>query len=1840
MRGEGCGLLVLKRLSDATRDGDNILALLRGSAINQDGRSSGLTAPNGVAQEAVIRTALANARLQAQDIDVIEAHGTGTPLGDPIEMKALGAVFGDRPAETPLLVGSVKTNIGHLEAASGIAGIMKTILAMQHGVVPPHLHFKKPNALIPWDSLPVLIPTTPIPWPGKPGRLRRAGVSSFGFSGTNAHVLLEEGPAGTSLAPSNTSPREQLLVLSTQSTSSLRVLAGKYQALLKQQDGPSLADVARTAARGRSHLAERLAFVADTAAQAAEQLEQFVANPEGSGAVTARFSSGTPREIAFLFSGQGAQYPGMTRELYETEPAFRETLDRCAVIADQFLPAPLLPVILGDDPDANRLNDTAFTQPALFAVEYALAGLWKSWGVEPAVVMGHSVGEYVAACIAGVFTLADGLRLIVERGRLMSALPRDGSMTAVFASRERVVQALRGFERDVDIAAVNGPENVVISGRKEAVATIIENLKRDQVESAQLNVSHAFHSPLMDPMLDAFERLAQSVQYSAPSIGLISNVTGRLSGSDVATAAYWRRHARDAVQFADSIAVLHEEKIRTFVEIGPASVLVGMGKRCPRAADATWLASIQKGRGDRRSMLECAARLHVQGQPLAWNAVSDPTARAVELPSYPFERERYWLDAFGRTAPIANVGGTSTGHPLLGHRLSSPLQLFQTTLSIATTSWLADHRIYDNTLLPAAVFVELAIAAAREIFKSADVALEEVSILAGLTIPDEGAVSLQVVVTPREGGTQFVQVFSRPVSGPADGEDGAWTLHLSGSAALSAIPTPQAGLRVLPAEGQILRDVPAYYAKLQEQGAHYGPSFQGISSIARVGAQVLGRIKLPETVLADNHQFMLHPVIMDAAIQLIGVGLPWADDPRSTDDICVPVGLGTYRVYRTAPTDVWCHIESIRTNAGESSIVCDMTLTDNAGEIVATVAGVEMHRVTRATMLMAKAGQAVQRPEWLLQVDWQEVATPVPATVERGRWLIVTDDVARAAGIVVALAALGALTTVAQHATDFKETVSGCELDLTRAAQYQRLFAISAGETIRWEGIVWMVSGEKLFATGDAQALHAVHAFQLETLLAALPSIAETDARLYVITQGSQAVARSVPNLAEAPMWGFANVVASEYPALRTTRIDLDPKLRADDASVLVASLLSPDEEGRVAIRNGVRYVARLAQGTLVTNTTGKSARLEIAERGTLSNLALVPVPRAQPGHGELEIRVHATGLNFRDVLNALGMYPGDAGALGNECSGVVTAVGDGVPEFQIGDEVVSMVDRSFATYVIALANQTVIKPASLSFVEAATIPVTFLTAEYAMRTLANVQPGQRVLVHAATGGVGMAAIQLARQAGAVVFGTAGSPAKRAMALQLGATHVSDSRSLQFVEDFQNLQGFDGVDIVINSLAGDFIPSSLGLLKVGGHFIEIGKTGIWDTAAVASAFPGVQYHPLYLGEVTAAEPLVIRDMLQRLMNDFASGVLKPLPTTVYALDEAEDAFRFMSQGLHTGKIVVEQPRAPVVRSDSSYLITGGMGGLGLLCAQWLVDMGAKHLVLTGRNQPSPLADSQIAVLRERGITVEIVRCDIAQERDTAAMLSHIGQHLPPLRGILHVAGVVDDAMLPEQTPTRIQRVLAPKIRGCLNLDLLTRHLSLDFLVLFSSGAAVLGSPGQSNYAAANIFLDAFAHARRAGGRHALSINWGIWSSVGMAAQMDEQHQRRWASQGLEMISPTQGIRMMQDALMGSALPNVAALPFNKARLPKDLGSFFERLAAGTATRGARTDSTGDVMAAMKGASDADRLGLVEKFLADQVMRILALPASRMRTDQSLMDIGMDSLTAMELRNRVQSALQV
>jgi acyl transferase domain-containing protein/acyl carrier protein len=1864
VRGEGCGVIVLKRLSDAVAAGDNILALIRGSATNQDGASSGFTVPNRAAQQALIQQALTMAKLKPAEVNYVEAHGTGTSLGDPVEVKALAAVLGeDRSPDRPLMIGSVKTNIGHLESAAGIAGLMKVVLSLQHQQLPPHLHFNQPNPYIPWDELPVKVTTALTPWQTGE-RPRIAGVSSFGASGTNAHVVLEEAPT-LALEPSRVHRPFHLLTLSAKTPEALTQLTQRYQDYLSTYPNSALGDICFTANTGRSHFTHRLGVVSGSTAELTNQLAAFTSGEETSGIIQGQVTTTESPKIAFLFTGQGSQSVGMARQLYDSQPTFRAVLDRCNEILLPYLNKPLLEVLYPPDGSSADVDQTAYTQPALFAVEYALAQVWLSWGVQPSVVMGHSVGEYVAACIAGVFSLEDGLKLIAHRARLMQALPPDGEMVSLLASPQQVKPLLQAHADKVAIAAINAPQSVVISGKKEVVRSLCQTLETQGIKHKALTVSHAFHSPLMEPMLAQFEQVARQINYSAPKLKLISNVTGKLASSEITTAEYWCRHVRQPVLFAQGMETLYQQGYRVLLEVGAKPILLGMGRQCWQSEEGVWLPSLRPGVSDWQQMLSTLSQLYVQGAAIDWQAVNSEYAnRRLVLPTYPFQRQRFWVEEseaqHATHQPFSKNGTTKSAHALLGRQLRSAAKdvQFEAELSQNSTLFLPDHQIYQQVVLPGTAYLEIALAAGASALKTKQLILEDVSIQQALILQDE-AKTVQCILSPAETSGYAFQIFSLSEHETEE----IWTLHAAGKIRVAASESlDRIDLSALQAHYTETIAPETYYQKLRTQGLEFGKNFQGIQQIWRQEQAVLGRIELPDLLKPDASSYQLHPVLLDACFQIFGA--TFQDSDRQA--VYLPVGVEQLQLYQNPGDRLWCQVQVPAVlNGNTQRLHADLTLFDDTGIVIAEVKGLAVQRATRQALL-----RSLQQDlgDWLYRIEWQ----PKPiATVEQSRsrnWLIMSDSEVAATRLAEQLEERGDRCIIAISGSEY-ECISETHYQFNplEPTHFQRLLSDSLDAAHpTYQGIIHLwdseVNAESELSIAQLEAAQAQSCGSLLHLLQALTSQKwEAQPQLWVITRGAQAVGetRSPLQIKHAALWGLGRVITSEHPDLQCVRLDLDPNANCDDLTDLIQELSASDREDQIAYRQGERHVARLVRYRPAASAQLLSLhepfRIKISEYGTLENLTLAPLSRRTPEPNEVEIQVRAVGLNFRDVLNALGMLKAHTEAMGitstddlpfgGECAGVITAIGAQVTHLKVGDEVIAaQALGSLSSHVTLPAAFVVRKPKDLSFEAAATIPTAFLTAYYGLHHQAQLKAGERVLIHAAAGGVGQAAVQVAHHLGATVFGTA-SPTKWQHLQQMGVAQVFHSRTLDFAPQVLAATEGSGVEAVLNSLNGEFISKSIEALGTGGRFVEIGKIGIWSTEQMQQARPDVRYSPFDLLDISLAEPDAIAILLAELMTKFEQGTFQPLPHKVFAIGDVVNAFRYMAQAKHIGKVVISIPvideaTQPTIRGDSTYLITGGLGALGLKVAEWFVAQGAKHLVLTGRSGMSESNKSAIATMQQSGAQIEVMTADVADPNSVKRLLESVQGSMPPLKGIIHAAGVLDDGMLLGQNWERFQRVLLPKVAGAWNLHYLTQEIPLDFFVCFSSIAAILGSPGQGNYAAANAFLDALAHHRQATGLSGLSLNWGGWSEAGMAAALHSRNQAKWAVQGVKMIEPAQGLQILGEVLHSSAA-QIAILPVDWSKflgqMPPEVRMPLLESFAASAEPGSAQQS--EFLQQLEATPVSDRKTLLLTHIRSQIARVLGLGSpEQIGLQQGFADLGMDSLMAVELRNRLQTSL--
>ena len=2284
VRGEGCGILVLKRLSDAEADGDRIWGVVRGTALNQDGASQGLTVPNGEAQQQVIADALAWAGVAPADVDYVETHGTGTPVGDPIEAEATGMAY-RAGRDRPLLIGSVKTNVGHLESAAGAASLIKVMLAMKRGVIPSHLNFRDPNPEIPWDRLPLQVTAEPTEWPRHGDRRPLAGVSGFGWSGTNAHVVVEgygapdaavegndpqrwmrgpsrpvaiDAPAGMGDPAAASKTRSaRLLPLSAKTGEALRDLATRYVGWLEERfEDPSdgeeadqlLADAAWTAGVGRSHLARRAGVVFSDGDSLKAGLTVLAEGDEPPRRAATR--------VAFAYTGQASQWVGMGRALYDSEPVFRAVLDRCDEVLQAERGISMLAVMFGSGAAAEDLDDPAWTQPCIYAIECALTALWASVGVQPDVVVGHSLGEIAAAHAAGAFSLEDGLRFAAARGELMGGLPEDGAMAAVFATPERVAAAVEELNASTggspaSVAADNGMHQV-ISGPAGKVESLLEGFESEKVWVRRLRKSPAYHSALVEPALDDLEVVVDGIETVEPSVAYVSSMTGRvLEAGEVLDGRYWRRQARAPVAFRTCVETLAATGVDTVIEIGPDTVLgptvATAWPQQPGTAEPAITSSMRKpstGKpdpADGSGFLDAAAAAYSAGVDLSFEGLfSTESRRRVPLPGYPFQHQRHWVEPPRRRRQTA-------GHPLLGTRHDSPRgeTLYTTEMFRSDPAWLDDHRVYGRVITPGALYGSMAAAACEPPGDSRSLIVEDLQLHSPMIFeeddPEDAAEaagrSVQFVLDPADGAApRRFEAFSR-----SDGEDG-WTLHAQGQVSSGTSPSPSTEPLELEQLGADLTavDIAEFYRARADAGVDLGESFRTLHSLSVGDGEALGEVTLPDGV--DGGGAVMHPLLLDGCFQVMAAArrttgaedgspyLPfgwerlWLDGPLPDRLLCharlrepggetdgEPAGpreviaadlrfytidgtslggLDSYTVKRatraallsaseglddllyevvwrdrplpdgvvpadflpnpaavaarSSPFEAYLEAAAVDT-AGRASLLTDLERlswryalqalerlgwqrtggTEIEPDSLRQQLGVlpEHGRVFRRLFeLLARAGVVEAAGDTFvvksgsidslspeMPRDPEEFAAEMAGRYEHGSTEIglfrrsadalaevLTGDadpltllfssgeptaadlylkapVARAANQMLADAVAALLEQLPEdrrlrvveigagtgsataavlpelpegrfdyiytdisagffaeaegrfggreacityrvldiekdpaaqgfdyhsydlliasnvlHATRYlSETLEHCRnllapsghlvalenlrgqgwLDLTfgqldgwwRFADSCRPHHALAGPAVWRQALadagfdgaevlgadesdpaqepdrgvilaqgpakvterpgIWVLAADQtgmagelaarlasrnqtvVLATDETAPEHAApppdgvsldvinmeqrsdwlalfeslppevplngvgHFTALDnrgaqaateelasdvkrataTALALLQGLADADLAVtkgvWFVTRGGQVLEHErVDGVAGSALWGFGKVAAREATHLQPRMIDLDP-VENVPLPDLSEEFLYPDPETHIAYRTGHRQTARLVRTSAGTERlslpepAGEAAwLLEPDPQGALEGLRVDATPDRPLAAGEVRVAVLATGLNFWDMFRSLGVI--DEGLLGGEFCGRVLEVGPDVTTVQEGDRVVGLAFGTFSSEAVTCEEMVAPAPAGLPAAALATMPTAFVSAALSF-DCSGLDAGEKVLIHAGAGGVGLAAIQLAQAAGAEVFATASAP-KQAYLRSLGVRNVYDSRSTKFGEQILEATGGIGVDVVLNSLTGPgFIPASLSCLAQGGRFVELARMDILSHDEMSEARPDVGYWILELDVLKEHDPDQPGEALRRVMQQLATGELKPLVHTRWSLAEAGPAMKYMRAARHIGKIVFAASPLETgrLRSDRTYLVTGGLGGIGCTMAEWLADRGAGAIVLNGRRDPDPEAAAVIDGLRERGATVSVELADMTDAAAVDAMLTRIAGTLPPLGGVIHSVGVLSDASIPNQSWERFEQVLWPKVLGAWQLHRATVDLDLDLFVLFSSVAGVMGNPGQSNHAAANAFLDVLAAHRRSRGLAGQSIAWGAWSGLGEA----EEHRERIAGQleaaGTGWITPLQGLRAFDRLVrQDPAAPMVAAVDWQVvSEGDQHRSPFVEDLLAVAGSSGAQQETQADLLSELGQSPPAGHEQILVEFLRRELQAVMRLP-NLPSSSAEFADLGMDSLMAVEFRNRV------
>ncbi len=1831
--GEGCVVLLLKRLPDAIADGDRVLAVIRGTAANQDGRTPNIATPSEQAQVAVYQAALAAAAVDASTIGMVEAHGTGTPVGDPIEFASLAAVYG---VTGPTALASVKTNFGHLQSTSGPLGMMKTILALQHGVVPQNLHFNRlPDRLADIETK-LFVPQATTPWPTNGQRPRRAAVSSYGISGTNVHAILEQAPEHTPVPADDDAPTDAPLLFPVSATSAeqLRVTSRRLAEWVDEQASATngtatkltLKDLGYTLARRRAHRPVRTALAASSFSELGAALRDVADND-----LSYQPAVGTDdRGPVWVFSGQGSQWSRMGASLLATEPVFAATL------------AAVEPVIARESgfsvTEAMSAPDTVTgidrVQPTIFAMQVALAETMRAYGVRPGAVIGHSLGEAAAAVVAGALSLDDGLRVICRRSRLMTRIAGSGAMASVELPAQQVLSELsmRGLS-DVALSVVASPTSTVVGGATASIRALVAAWEEKDVMAREVAVDVASHSPQVEPILEELVEVLADLEPMAPEVPYYSATLWDPRDAPTWTADYWAENLRYTVRFAAAVRAALEDGFRVFGELAPHPLLIHAIEQNASSLD-TPIAALAAMRREVEMPLGLrgfVADVHSAGAAVDFSG-HYPVGRLVDapLPTWTHRELMLTRDTADHQSHGASVMGV---HPLLGahvHLLEEPERhVWQGEVGTKRHPWLGDHQVRNVAALPGAAYCEMALAAARTTLGDAceirDIRFEQM-----LLLDDETSVSAAASAAA-PGSFDFAVITHR------DDEH----VHRA-SAVLHVLPDsdrPSAhDMTALLADHPQRLDGGELRNIFDGIGIQYGPAFAGLAA-AHIAegtvSTVLAEVALPGSIRSQQSEYGIHPALLDACFQSVVVHPEVQDAGRG--GLLLPLGVRRLRCYESTRNAHYCLMRVTASAAGECE--ADLDVLDSDGVVLLTVEGLRIGAGVSQGELAHR-----QLNERLLTIEWQRSDQPDASQADAGSWLLVSaSEAAEPLSMLLAdeLKLHGGQCTTVSWPLQSNEPIG---------AQSLRSLAGGTGFT----GVV-VLTGP---STRDPQEFpvhrgreYVQHLVRVARELSELPG---EPPRLYVVTQNAASVLPAdLANLEHAGLRGLARVIDTEHPHLRVTQIDVDNA--ADDvvATQVALQVQSGSEEDETAWRDGDWYTARLRPGplrpderqTTVVESEREGMRMQIRMPGDMESLEFVATPRVAAGPGQIEVAVTAASINFADVLVAFGRYPTFEGfrqQLGGDFAGVVTAVGPDVTSHRVGDRVGGIsANGCWGTFVLADARLAVTLPPEVSLEDAAAVTTASATAWYSLHDLARINAKDKVLIHSGTGGVGQAAIAIAQAAGAEIYATAGSDERRELLRDLGIEYVYDSRTVEFAEQIRRDTDGYGVDIVLNSLPGAAQRAGLDLLAFAGRFIELGKRDIYGDTRLG-LFPfrrSLSFYAVDLALLTYSHPEMIGKLLTTVYRNTADGVLPVPRSTHYPLRDAATAVRLVAGAKHTGKVVLDVPRTgrvdavvppsqvPVIRADGAYIISGGTGGLGLFLAAEMAAANCGRIVLNSRSEPSAEAQAAIDRIRATGADIRVERGDIADPATARRLVEVATESGLEVRGVLHAAAVVEDATLANVTDDLVERCWTPKVHGAWNLHRATADQPLDWFCMFSSAAALVGSPGQSAYAAANSWLDAFAHWRRAQGRPGTAVAWGAWAEVGRATAVAEGF-------GVA-ITPAEGARAFQTLLSHdrgyAGYAPITGTPW--------LAAFAQRsrFAEAFQSMGQNPTDAGKFRAELDELPLEEWPSAIRRRISEQLSILLRRTVD---PDRPLSEYGLDSLGNLELRTRIETEMGI
>lgn len=1843
VRGEGAGVVLLKPLEDALRDNDRIYALIRGTGVNQDGQTNGITVPNGNSQTELIRKVYTENNIDRKNIHYVEAHGTGTPVGDPIEFNAINDALSEGGAlNEKCLIGSVKTNIGHLEAGAGVAGLIKAALCLHHNAVPPNLHFNNPNPKLNYEKSMLRVPSKLETLPE--GKESFASINSFGYGGTNAHAVLQQFQAnGVNGEEEYKLTKEDPIIfpICAKNPKALRALTQQYKNYLEQED-ENFAQVLSNVIYRRSHHAERLTFVASSKQDLLRKMDAYEEEIVLKGVTEGVVSTENP-EVVFVYTGMGPQWWKMGRELMEKEPVFYEAVKECD---QEFVSITGWSILeeLQKDEEVSKVKETYIAQPANFVIQVALTRLLAHYGITPTAIVGHSVGEVASTYISGALTLRQALLVSYHRSRLQHLTSGKGTMLAVGLAEAEVLEDIKGYD-DISIAAINSPSSVTLAGEEASLKKVAEKYEASGVFHRMLDVTVPYHSPVMNEIKEELLEVLNSLEGAPTHLDLYSTVTGdKISGEQINN-HYWWRNVREPVYFAKTIDALTRDEYKVFIEVGPHPVLRNSMVQCVQnSKNHHFLQTLNRKEGESLNFFTNLSALFTLGCELNWERWVEKLP-FLSLPSYTWQKEHYWLES--EKSMEDRLG--RKGSVFLNYLVTAPQLTYKVELNKYFFPFLNDHIVHDKVVFPGAGYIAAGIALyQQEISQEVPFRLEDIKFQQFLAIDP---VAIQHLYTSYNPENNHFNISSKD-----EGEDSSWFARATGKYVVGKYTNTSNSIDFDEVRQRLHGNLSEekIYERLSKSKLEYGPYFRTIKSINLGQTELIAEIKGHEDLEA-NHGYFIHPTLLDACFQSAIV---------FDDSEFVPVSIGKMHCNFPPGNEFLCY--SRLTSSTNNAAIVDLIICDKAGNIAIEIEDFKCQELMRNT---AQAEDDLA--DSFFEVQWRE-AQDIPAVSTFDAYPLTYIFVDKYEDCMPIIEQTQGRTIILEAGNDNKEL--GEDHFLVNFQDWDSVSNIWVDENQKEIMLISLLGTHHNQEASLMSEKCLVHTNALSNIVRLFSGKKAQKIILNLITKGSQVVEANDQVLAPelATIHGLGRLIGNELTEFEVRLIDFEGSnapIAFNSWTLALQKIYTAQSFAELAIRNGKLYQKTMASSAAgdekksVEKVLFKDHSLKLAgnQSTNLDELHFESTERIAPKAAEIEILVENTAIRLKDYLKvsgkiALEELEGTYGEdkVGLDCCGVVTRIGEGVTKFKVGDRVIAFAAGTLQTYTTTSIYNAAKCPDQLKEAES-NVLTAYLTVIYGLEERARLKKGQKVLIHDATRGVGLAAVNYAQLVGAEIFATAETEEEKVFLTNLGIQHVYSSTSLDFAKSIEAITNKQGVDVVLSALAGEMKIQSLSILAPYGTYLEIGKADIIDNAPLPMKFfnKNLAYISIDMDRMLRERKDKIEELLQTVCAYIASGQLASLPVHVFTPQKIGEAFQVVNEHKHIGKVIidfndqyveVEVQRKQGIAVDKTHVITGGTRGLGLEIAKWLAAQGAKHLALVSR---SGLRNEQVKAevnkMLAQGVDVQVYSVDISEKEQVEELFANITTKQQPVGGIFHCAMVLDDGFLMDMNEDRFRKVLRPKVDGAMFLHECSQKSPLDYFVLFSSISSLIGNMGQANYVAANAFLDTFAYFRKNQGLPATTVNLGVLAESGVVAR----------SENLEQILESAGINSFSNQQMLVGLEKIlekqqAQIGFfslNWKTFATNFGGsgtvLFQEL-INMHSKGTEKFSEKQAahLKAIKELGASEQHEYVVELLMGEVARLLKMTKDQIRPDKGINFLGIDSILSVELIRRIYENLAV